>query len=236
MTKARSSILLALLILVPVLAFAEDAAETAYTAPDDWPPGWYARIETSMGRIVIRLLPEQSPESVAHFVAFARGTLEWTDPVLGGKHKEPYYDGAEVYRARGGALFMVGNRSGSGVFAPFVYVPPKGAQPVNFNAAWRVGNVQVGPRVSASRFLITAGAMPNLNQNSPCFGVVMYGKETVFQITAVKTYRNETPIDPVVVKSVDIFSIGEVEPLPEAVPYYPEAQPTEIKRIERVDD
>ena len=39
-------------------------------------PGWYARIDTSMGRIVVQLLPEQAPQAVAQFVALARGEVE----------------------------------------------------------------------------------------------------------------------------------------------------------------
>ena len=37
--------------------------------------GWYARLETDRGMILIRLLPDQAPQSVAHFAALAEGKL-----------------------------------------------------------------------------------------------------------------------------------------------------------------
>ena len=42
------------LLLVAAVAFADEPAET-YTPPDGLEAGWYARIETSMGRIVARV-------------------------------------------------------------------------------------------------------------------------------------------------------------------------------------
>jgi peptidyl-prolyl cis-trans isomerase A (cyclophilin A) len=220
------------LLLAAMPVFSEEAAVDTYTPPDSWPKGWYARIETSMGRIVILLLPGQSPQSVAHFVGFARGTLEWTDPITGEVREEPYYEGSEVYVAKGGTLFQVGDKSAAGSYAPFVYVPEKGRQLVNFNVAWRVGNVRIGARVSGSRFLITAGAMPGLNHTVPCFGTVMAGTDIVFNITAVKTYKNGRPIDPVVIRKIVIFSKDDPDPLPEPVPYFPEPKEIQINSNE----
>jgi hypothetical protein len=41
------------------------------------PQGWYARLDTDKGPIVAKLLPDQAPQSVAHFAALAQGRLEW---------------------------------------------------------------------------------------------------------------------------------------------------------------
>lgn len=234
-------LLVVLILLAAAPAFSEEDASDPYTPPDDFPMGWYARIETSMGRIVVLLHPEQSPQSVAHFVGFARGTLDWTDPVTGEVRTEPYYEGSEVYVAKGGTLMQVGDKSKSGSYAPFVYVPEMGRQLVNFNIAWRVGNVRIGARVSGSRFLITAAAMPGLNHTVPCFGTVMSGKEIVFNITAVKTHKNGRPIDPVIIREIVIFSKGEPAPLPEPEPYFPEPKEIQINSTEdlkkqRVED
>ncbi len=221
-------------IALPVAAQSAPAAAPVgedYTPSPELPMGWYARIETSMGRIIVRLLPEQSPESVAHFVGFVRGEIEWVDPVNGETHKEPYYDGSEVYIARGATMFQVGDRSASGVFAPFVYVPGKPEQPVNFHLGWRVGHVAVGPRISATRFLITAGAMPGLNETVPCFGAVLEGQDVVFNITSVKTHRNQRPIEPVKIHRIHIFSIGDPAPLPERVPYIPDVTPVQLQEL-----
>jgi len=223
----RSVPVVTALLLVSLLAQPVQAGQLKeeFRPPDGLTEGWYARIETSLGRIIVRLLPEQAPESVAHFAALAEGRLEWNDPVTGQLRKGRYYDGAEVYRATAAQLFQVGQRSGAGDPTPFLYVPRKEGQPVNFGLAGRMGNVRVGPKLSAARFQITATSMPGFSNTVPCFGVVAEGLDTVHLISTVKTHPNGQPLEPVIIERIRLFEIGEPEPLPEPVPYYPEQHP-----------
>jgi peptidyl-prolyl cis-trans isomerase A (cyclophilin A) len=209
------------LSLLAMVALADDPGRD-WKPPGDWPEGWYARIETPRGRIVVQLHPEQAPQSVAHFVALAEGKLPWTDPVTGEEKTGRYYDNAPVNRSIGATMFQVGERSSADTFAPFVYVPALPVQPINFNAGWRMGNVRVGTQVSAARWLITAGAMPGLNRTVPCFGTVVLGQEAVFQLTSLKTHPNEQPIDDVRIQAVRVFSVGAPPPLEEPIPYFEE--------------
>ena len=43
------------------------------------PAGTYAIFDTSQGEIVIRLLEDKAPKTVANFVGLAEGTKEFTD-------------------------------------------------------------------------------------------------------------------------------------------------------------
>ena len=63
--------------------FGEPDAAAGFVPAEGLAEGLYARIETSLGRIVARLLPEQAPQSVAHFAAMAEGQLEWFDMTTG---------------------------------------------------------------------------------------------------------------------------------------------------------
>ena len=86
---------LTLVILSTRFAFAEETVD-AFTPPEGLRDGWYARIETSKGRIIAQLLPGQAPQAVAYFAAMAEGRLEWFDRNSGELKKGHYYDGIEV--------------------------------------------------------------------------------------------------------------------------------------------
>ncbi len=206
----------------------------AGSAPREAPseePGWYARLDTSKGEILIRLLPEQAPQSVAYFAALARGELVWNDPFTGEPRKDPYYDGMEIHKAQAGERFEVGDPTGSGQgYAPF-FLPHEGFGPVNFNKAGRVGNTRApGGLISGSMFFVSEGGMPWLNGRHPCFGVVVSGMSVVRSITTVKTDSMGKPLEPIVLKTVELFSVGDPEPLPKPVPFQPEIPKMEIRK------
>jgi peptidyl-prolyl cis-trans isomerase A (cyclophilin A) len=200
-------------------AVAAEPIEDDFTPPDGLSEGWYARIETSAGRIIARLLPEQAPQSVAHFAALAEGRLEWFDRNDGKVKKGPYYDGIRVHQAMAGRLFEAGDPTGTGLGAPDLFVAPEGAGPINFNAPYRLGMAQDGGVLSAVKFFVTAAAVPRRSGFNPCFGLVVEGQSVVLQISQVKTHGDKRPLDPPIIERIRVFAVGEVPPLPEPVPY-----------------
>ncbi len=226
--RRASLFLVLLLLLLPAgAAWAEESAappaEPEFTPPENLHEGWYARIETTKGRILIRLLPEQAPQSVAHFTALADGRMEWADLVTGEIHKGPYYDGVAIHKCKAGQRFETGDRSGTGRGAPLIYVPPdEGHGPVNFSAGGRVGMTRsAGGKISAVQFFVTASGQPFLNRKHPCFGVVIEGHNNVFNISQVKVYSSGRPIKPITVEKVRVFKVGDPAPLPEPEHYEP---------------
>jgi len=210
-------------------AQAEQAPEDGFVPSPKLHNGLHARIETSMGRIVVRLFPEQSPQAVAHFVGLARGTIPWTDVVSGETHTTPYYDGVPIHKAEAMKRFEAGDRSGTGRRAPKLYVAPEGDGPANFSVGYRLGMTRApGARISAVQFFVTVAPEPYLTGRHPCFGTVLEGRDVVRRITEVKTYTNGRPVEPVVIEKIRIFTVGPEVELPEPVEYRPKPDKLEL--------
>jgi peptidyl-prolyl cis-trans isomerase A (cyclophilin A) len=221
------ALLAAVLALIPGLGSAEPPADLEL--PPRLPEGWYARIDTSMGTIVIQLLPDQAPQSVAHFAALAEARMEWTDPLTGEVHRNHFYDGNRIHKAEAGARFEAGSPNGTGRGGPLLWVPPEEMLgPVNFDVAGRIGMTRApGRKLSAHQFFVTASAQPFLSGRHPCFGVVVTGRDVTMNISMVKTYSNGRPVEPVIIEKIRIFSIGDPPPLPEPAEFVP--TPGELK-------
>lgn len=224
-TAARWWTRVTLGVVLVALATTVPAAEGEPSPPDDlaWlETGWYARIRTTSGEIVVRLLPDQAPQSVAHFTALAEGRLEWLDPFTGLPSTEPYYDGVVVHRVRAGQRFEAGDRTGTGRGSAPFYVPEEGKAPLTFDRPGRVGMTRASlGRISGSQFFVTAAPQPFLNRRHPCFGVVVRGGDVVESIASAAAGGNGKPLEPIVIESVRIVPVGDPEPLPQPVRYMP---------------
>jgi len=219
--RILSALVLFPFLVVPALADSAGTSSPPEESPQRLPPGWYARIDTTMGRIVVRLLPEQAPQAVAQFVALAEGKVERHDPVTGDPISGPYYDGTEVYLAKAGIRFEAGDPTSTGGGGPPLWVDNKEGQgPVNFYTAGRIGlNPTPGRGASPYSFFITASAQPQLTGIYPCFGSVVEGRGVVERITEVTTHRDGRPMEPIHITRVRIFTEGEPPPLAEPVSY-----------------
>jgi peptidyl-prolyl cis-trans isomerase A (cyclophilin A) len=213
------------------------AKPTSTTPPADealpagLPEGWYARIETSAGIIVARLLPEQAPRSVAYFAALAEGRQPWPDPITGETRRDPYYDGVIVHRVVAAERFEVGDHTGTGRGSPPFYVPPEDGQgPIDFSAPGRLGMTRSTlNRISGVQFFVTAGTLPWLNRVHPCFGTVVAGSDVVWSISSLPARGDGRPLDPVTIVSVRIRKVGSPDPLPDPQTYSPQLVPFGLK-------
>jgi len=211
MTSVRRA-LFVLLIGIATLGVAEQPGR---------PQGWYAVVETSMGSFTIKLAPEQAPQTVAHFVAFAEGRMEFVDPFTGAKKKVPFYDGVAIHKTAYARRFEAGDPTGTGHGMPPVWVPYEQG-PVNFTRPYRVGMTGATlRRVSGVLFFVSIVAEPYLNARQNCFGEVVEGRDVVDRICVVKTNNRGVPLDPVVIRHIAIVKSGEPPPIADPVPYEP---------------
>jgi peptidyl-prolyl cis-trans isomerase A (cyclophilin A) len=214
MTSVRRGLLLLLVLLVAVAA--SGGAEQ-----QGRPQGWYAVVDTTLGAFTFRLLPEQAPQTVAHFAAFAEGRMEFVDPYNGSKKKVPYYDGIAIHKAVYGQRFEAGDPTGTGHGMPPVWVPAEPG-PNNFLHPYRVGMTSASlKRISGVLFFVSIVSEPYLNASHNCFGEVVEGREIVEQICNVKTNADGAPLEPVVMKHIRIEKSGNPPPLPDPIPYSP---------------
>jgi peptidyl-prolyl cis-trans isomerase A (cyclophilin A) len=58
----------------------------------------YATFQTSKGAIVVKLLPQEAPNTVTNFVQLAEGSKEWQDPRSGQKIQHRLFDGTLFHR------------------------------------------------------------------------------------------------------------------------------------------
>lgn len=211
MTSARRAFLVALIAI----------ASLSVAGGQGRPEGWYAEVETSLGSFTFRLLPEQSPQTVAHFVAFATGRMEFIDPFTGAKQKEPFYDGIGIHKMTFAQRFEVGDRTGTGHGMPIVWVP---AEPglVNFSRPYRVGMTSsTMRRNSGVLFFVSIVAEPYLNALHNCFGEIVEGRDVVERICNVKTDKRGAPLEGVTIRHIAIVKSGNPPPIPDPVPYTP---------------
>ena len=186
-------------------------------------PGWYATVDTTLGAFTIRLLPEQAPQSVAHFVGFAQGTIEYTDVFTGNAVKKPLYDGLAIHRITPGQRMEVGDPTATGRGAPPFWVPREPG-PIAFDHPYRVGTTAAaGRRLSGSLFFVSSVPEPYLSGKHNAFGEVVEGREVVDKICAVPVDENKVPKEPVRINRVTVFRVGEPPPIPPPVRYRPPA-------------
>jgi cyclophilin family peptidyl-prolyl cis-trans isomerase len=168
-------------------------------APKQWnsPPDmvidpskrYTARMETSMGELVIALDAVAAPKTVNNFVFLAR---------------EGYYDGVIFHRIIQGFMCQGGDPTGTGRGGPgykFADELPKPRQ-------YQIGSVAManaGPNTNGSQFFIVSGPSGvGLPPQYSLFGQVVKGLEVVDQMEKVKTGPGDKPVQDLTINSIEI--------------------------------
>jgi len=170
------------IVLLAALAASLAAPAALAQAPAAGAPAkdQFALLETSRGKIAVRLLPQKAPKAVENFVQPAQGKKAWTDPTSGKQVTQPLYDGTLFHRvipgfmiqggdplSRGAPLgetaSVVGRPFGTGnpgfTFADELEKPP--AKP--FAKGCQLAMANSGPNTNGSQFFITETATPWLD-------------------------------------------------------------------------
>lgn len=166
----------------------------------------FATLNTSLGKIVIQLYPEQAPETVDNFVGLSEGTRTWTDPRTGEKSTAPLYSGIIFHRIIPDFMIQGGDPLGTGTGGPGYEFKDEFHPDLKFNKPYLLAMANAGAGTNGSQFFITTNvaATAHLTGKHTIFGKVIEGTNVVDAISAVPTGRNNRPVDDVVLESVTI--------------------------------
>ncbi len=201
----------------PVLAIASFVAFAAFAGPPGDAPRnttltadppaakkQYATLQTSMGNIVVRLLPDEAPKTVANFVGLAKGTKEWTDPRTGKPTKAKLYDGTIFHRVIAGFMIQGGDPLGTGYGGPGYEFENESLTGRRFDKVGLMAMANHGRDTNGSQFFITVSTPKSLNGGYTIFGEVVEGYDVVLKISQVATGPRDRPLQDVVLKKVTI--------------------------------
>jgi cyclophilin family peptidyl-prolyl cis-trans isomerase len=126
-----------------------------------------ARLQTSKGEIVIRLLPQKAPVAVNSFVFLA---------------SQGWYDGVPFHRVIDGFMAQAGDPSGTGYGGPGYFFKNE-INDIQFDRAGLVAMANSGADTNGSQFFITYAAQPHLDGKYTIFGEVIRGMDVANALT-----------------------------------------------------
>ncbi|HUH47962.1 MAG TPA: peptidylprolyl isomerase [Arenibacter sp.] len=168
--------------------------------------GIYADINTNKGEIVLKLEYEKTPLTVANFISLAEGTSPFVSDSLKGKK---YYDNLIFHRVIKDFMIQGGDPSGTGSGNPGYKFKDEFDESLKHDKPGILSMANAGPTTNGSQFFITHKETPFLDGRHTVFGNVVVGMDVVDSIAHVKTAEGDRPVDPVVMKSVEIIRNGK---------------------------
>ena len=170
------------------------------------PPISRATLHTSMGDIVIDLLPNHAPKTVSNFIELASGMREWVKPSTGEKTNQPLYDGTVFHRVIKGFMIQGGDPLGTGTGGPGYRFADEFHPELTFSKPYLLAMANAGPGTNGSQFFITVNETPWLNRKHTIFGEVKNPRSqaVVDAISNTKTGPANLPIEAVKILSVSL--------------------------------
>lgn len=172
----------------------------------DLEDGLYAEFETNKGVTVAKLYHEQTPLTVANFVALAEGDHESvTDSSKIGKK---YYDGLIFHRVIKDFMIQGGDPEGTGRGGPGYKFADEIVDSLQHSKKGILSMANSGPATNGSQFFITLKETPWLNGRHTVFGEIVEGIDVIDSIGAAETLPGDKPKDSIVLTSVNIIRKG----------------------------
>ena len=182
------------------------------------PNGPTVVMDTSMGRITCQFFQKQAPMAVENFIALAKGTKTYTDPVSGKKvHGKPFYNGTTFHRVIPEFMIQGGDPTGTGMGDAGYSFNDEIDPNLNFDVPGRLAMANSGPNTNGSQFFVTELPYESLNQHYTIFGQCDEPSVNVVKtIARVAVDGRDKPVDPVILQKVTIVPEGQPVPPPPA--------------------
>ncbi|MBN2798381.1 MAG: peptidylprolyl isomerase [Deltaproteobacteria bacterium] len=141
-----------------------------------------ARFVTSAGNIEAVLYEQDTPRTVANFVALATGAVEWKRPD-GKKTTEPLYQNLAFHRVIPDFMIQGGCPEGTGRGGPGWRFGDEFKRNLRHDVPGVLSMANAGPGTNGSQFFITEVPTPWLDGKHTVFGKVTAGVELIAKIT-----------------------------------------------------
>jgi peptidyl-prolyl cis-trans isomerase A (cyclophilin A) len=168
-------------------------------------PGTYAVLNTTEGKITVRLFEAEAPITVKNFIELAEGAKEWTHSTTRAKSKDKLYNGTIFHRVIPDFMIQGGDPAGNGMGGPgYRFEDETKGSKHGFDKAGKLAMANSGPGTNGSQFFLTVAATPWLTGNHTIFGEVVEGQDVADKITKLPRNRQDKPNKDVVLNSVKI--------------------------------
>ena len=151
-----------------------------------------ATLRTNQGTIVVRLFPDQAPQTVQNFVDLAEGSRQWRDPKSGQATQARLYDGTIFHRVIPQFMIQGGDPLGSGRGGPGYEFADEFRPELSFDRPYLLAMANAGPGTNGSQFFITHVATEYLDPKHTVFGQVLKGQDVVNAVKQGDTITSVT--------------------------------------------
>lgn len=151
-----------------------------------------ATIETSEGKIVVKLYCDIAPKACENFI---------------GLSEKGYYNGIIFHRVIKGFMLQGGDPTGTGAGGESLWgksFADEYSPKARFDRPGLLAMANRGPSTNGSQFFITVAQTPWLNNKHTIFGEVIDGMNIVQKIENTPTDGRDKPITPVKILKVSI--------------------------------
>ncbi len=214
-----------LLLLLLVSSVTMTSCKSKYPNLDN---GLYAEFVTNRGTFVAKFYQDATPLTVANFVSLAEGKNEMVDSIYKGK---PFFNNLTFHRVIKDFVIQGGDPKGDGTGNPGYRFPDEIVDTLKHTRKGLLSMANSGPATNGSQFFVTLKETPWLDGKHTIFGEIVIGQEIVDSIGSTKTTKpGDAPVDPVIIKEVNIIEKGVTAPS-----FAAEMEKLEIKKKERLE-
>lgn len=151
--------------------------------------GDFVDMETTMGKIKIKLFTDKAPITTANFKKLV---------------KEGFYNGIIFHRVIDGFMIQGGDPTGTGTGGSKETIKDEFGPGLKHSKAGMLSMANRGPNTGTSQFFITLAETPWLDGKHAIFGEVVEGMDVVKKIGKVKTGPNDKPVTDVKMTKVTL--------------------------------
>ena len=144
---------------------------------------------TNMGNFEIKLATQDAPVTCANFIKLA---------------KDGFYKNTTFHRVIDGFMIQGGDPTGTGTDGPGYAIKDEFSPKLKHDGPGVLSMANAGPNTGGSQFFITLAPTEWLNNKHAIFGKVVKGLDVVQKIGKVKTDGRDKPLQPVVIKNIEI--------------------------------